>query len=143
MTSIPNTSHYPWYACLDVRVLTLNGEMNKETPTNLSPSDLQEWLESDSLNPVLIDVREDTELDIAPFPLPVDHLPLSRFSEWSNTLLPKLAGSNGVVVLCHSGIRSWDFSIWLLGQGLGIEVWNLDGGIDAWSQKVDATVPRY
>ena len=117
--------------------------MNQQTPTNLSPIDLQEWLESESLNPVLIDVREDKELDIAPFPLPVLHTPLSRFDQWSNTLESKLSDANAVVVICHSGIRSWDFSIWLLEQRLGIEVWNLDGGIDAWSRNVDATVPLY
>ena len=30
-----------------------------------------------------------------------------------------------------------------LGGDLGCEVWNLDGGIDAWSETVDSTVPRY
>ena len=25
----------------------------------------------------------------------------------------------------------------------GLEVWNLEGGIDAWSTQVDDTVPRY
>jgi rhodanese-related sulfurtransferase len=47
------------------------------------------------------------------------------------------------VVLCHAGVRSHHFGLWLLDQGWGLEVWNLEGGIDAWSTQVDDTVPRY
>ncbi|MGB0825742.1 MAG: sulfurtransferase, partial [Synechococcus sp.] len=32
---------------------------------------------------------------------------------------------------------------WLLDQPWGLEVWNLEGGIDAWSLQVDPSVPRY
>jgi rhodanese-related sulfurtransferase len=47
------------------------------------------------------------------------------------------------VVLCHAGVRSWQFGCWLMeAQGYG-EVWNLQGGIDAWSVNVDPSVPRY
>jgi rhodanese-related sulfurtransferase len=46
-------------------------------------------------------------------------------------------------VLCHAGIRSWQFGCWLMeAQGFP-RVWNLHGGIDAWSVEVDPTVPRY
>ena len=47
------------------------------------------------------------------------------------------------MVLCHAGIRSWQFASWLL-ETQGLErVWNLEGGIDAWSVAVDPSVPRY
>ena len=45
------------------------------------------------------------------------------------------------------GRYSWGQAGWndstLIEQGWGYEVWNLEGGIDAWSVKVDPTVPRY
>ena len=47
------------------------------------------------------------------------------------------------MVLCHAGIRSLHFGQWLLEQEWGLDVWNLDGGIDAWSLQVDPTTPRY
>ena len=48
-----------------------------------------------------------------------------------------------VVVLCHAGVRSQHFGLWLLEQKTHGEVWNLEGGIDAWSVQVDSQVPRY
>jgi rhodanese-related sulfurtransferase len=47
------------------------------------------------------------------------------------------------VVLCHAGIRSLHFGLWLLEQNPNRDVWNLEGGIDAWSVEVDPTVARY
>ena len=35
------------------------------------------------------------------------------------------------------------FGLWLLEQRQTLEVWNLEGGIDAWSVQVDPKVPRY
>ena len=117
--------------------------MNQQNPRNLSPNDLHSWLLKKSATPLVIDVREDEELDIAPFPAEVLHLPLSKATVWIKTLPKKLLLSQKVVVICHSGIRSWNFATWLLEQGWVFEVWNLEGGIDAWSVKVDPTVPRY
>jgi rhodanese-related sulfurtransferase len=46
-------------------------------------------------------------------------------------------------VLCHAGIRSWQFASWLIDQQNYEQVWNLSGGIEAWSVEVDPSVPRY
>ena len=47
-----------------------------------------------------------------------------------------------LVFQCHHGIRSQSAAEYC--QGLGFEkVFNLRGGIDAWSLLVDPTVPRY
>ena len=117
--------------------------MKQQNPRNLSPNDLYGWLLTKSAKPLLIDVREDQELAIAPFPAEVLHLPLSEATVWIKKLPKELLNSQKVVVICHSGIRSWNFATWLLEQGWGCEVWNLEGGIDAWSVKVDQNVPRY
>ena len=87
--------------------------------------------------------REKDELEFAPFPSPVLHLPLSQATVWMSKLPEALNNKKSVVVICHSGIRSWNFANWLIEQNWGCEVWNLDGGIDAWSLNIDSTVARY
>jgi len=47
-----------------------------------------------------------------------------------------------IVFQCHHGIRSQSAAQYC--EGLGFEnLFNLSGGIDAWSQLVDPSVPRY
>ena len=93
--------------------------------------------------PVLVDVREKEELSIAAINSPFIHFPLSEFSVWSQTFQKHLSFERPIVVFCHAGIRSWNFGIWLLQQDQRYQVWNLDGGIDAWSTEIDCSVPRY
>jgi monothiol glutaredoxin len=47
-----------------------------------------------------------------------------------------------LVFMCHHGMRSRVAAEAALRQGF-TNVWNLEGGIDAWSSEVDASVPRY
>ncbi len=47
-----------------------------------------------------------------------------------------------IALLCHHGIRSQEAGQQLLGDGFR-NVFNLNGGIDAWSDLVDSSVPRY
>ena len=117
--------------------------MNKQMPRTNSCEDLKSWLLKDSRKPILIDVREDQELRHAAFPSEVVHLPLSQSDLWIKTLPRILSGNSSVVVICHSGIRSWNFATWLIQQGFADDVWNLEGGIDAWSVAIDSTIPRY
>ncbi|HGY5532410.1 MAG: rhodanese-like domain-containing protein [Prochlorococcaceae cyanobacterium ETNP7_MAG_30] len=117
--------------------------MNQPKPTPISARDLHRWLTDSTSLPICVDVREDKELELAPFPAPVLHLPLSRSSSWIDTLPNNLPSDCPVVVICHAGIRSWDFGSWLLQQNLGHQVFNLEGGIEAWSCNVDPSVPRY
>lgn len=112
------------------------------SPRTLSALELQRRLaEGEPFR--IVDVREDQELAEARLPHPVVHLPLSRSREWIPELETLIDRQQPVVVLCHAGIRSWHFACWLMQeQGYG-EVWNLQGGIDAWSREVDPQVPRY
>jgi rhodanese-related sulfurtransferase len=49
----------------------------------------------------------------------------------------------GIVVLqCHSGGRS-EHATRLLQEAGFSNVFNLEGGIEAWSKQIDPTVPRY
>jgi monothiol glutaredoxin len=47
-----------------------------------------------------------------------------------------------IVFQCHHGIRSQHAAEYFRQQGF-TQLYNLSGGIDAWSMLVDATVPRY
>ena len=117
--------------------------MNQKAPKQLSAEQLHAWLQKKPLEPFLVDVREENELAIAAFPEAVLHLPLSQASLWRTTLFEMLPKNKPVVVICHAGIRSWNFAQWLIEQSWGYEVWNLEGGIDAWSLQIDPTLPRY
>ena len=116
----------------------------KNTPLNISPKDLYKLLVDDSLRkPFVIDVREDNELAVASFTFSVLHLPLSNASQWIGNLEKLLPKDQSIVVICHAGVRSLNFGTWLLEKGLIKTVWNLEGGIDAWSKEVDHSIPRY
>jgi len=47
-----------------------------------------------------------------------------------------------IILYDHSGKNVLDQVAWFRGHGLK-ETYGLHGGIDAWSQEVDATIPRY
>jgi rhodanese-related sulfurtransferase len=112
------------------------------TPMPLSARELQARLEADA--PLqLVDVREAMELELARMQQAVIHLPLSESERWLPQLGSLLDPSQPVVVLCHAGIRSWQFGCWLIETQGFEQVWNLQGGIDAWSLEADPSVPRY
>lgn len=111
-------------------------------PMRIQPLELQQRLAAgEALQ--LVDVREDEELAMARMREPVLHLPLSRSQDWIGQLETLLSRERPVVVICHAGVRSWHLGSWLI-EAQGYEdVWNLMGGIDAWSVAVDPSVPRY
>ena len=111
-------------------------------PRTIQPLELAERLRAGEAIQ-LVDVREDQELALARLPHAVVHLPLSRSTEWMASLAERLDPQRPVAVLCHAGVRSWQFGCWLIEQHGYPEVWNIQGGIDAWSRQVDPAVPRY
>jgi len=118
--------------------------MNQNIPLNISPKELKKILDDESFEkPFIVDVREDNEIAIASFSFSVLHLPLSKAANWSAKIAELLPNDQPIVVVCHAGVRSLNFGIWLLEQGITKSVWNLVGGIDAWSTDVDESVPRY
>ena len=84
----------------------------------------------------LIDVREPFEYDIARIAgarlIPLGEI-AARIDEIEN---------GEVIVHCHSGARSAQAVQLLRERGL-TNVYNLAGGIDAWSEEIDPAVPRY
>jgi len=90
---------------------------------------------------VLLDVREPWEVALASIRLPgVVHrdIPLGSLAQRLGELDP----STSIVCICHHGVRSRQVVAFLDGQGWP-SVYNLRGGVDAWSCDVDPAVPRY
>ncbi len=95
----------------------------------------------DAPRPLLLDVREPWEFALASIvvdDLTTLHLPMNEIPARLGTLDPQ----QPVVCICHHGVRSAHVAAFLEREGFEA-VWNLAGGIDAWSAQVDAAVPRY
>lgn len=85
----------------------------------------------------LIDVREQHEYQLCRIP-GAELKPLGQIAQWMHELDP----SEALVLQCHHGMRSERACMLLASRGF-TNVKNLAGGIDAWSQSVDPSVPRY
>ena len=86
---------------------------------------------------VLLDVREHAELEAAAV-TEARHIPMREIPG----RIVELDRAVPLVVMCHSGGRSRRVAEFLLGNGFS-NVFNLRGGIDAWSTEIDPQVPRY
>ena len=88
--------------------------------------------------PFVLDVREPLELQIAPCPFPVHAVPMRDVPQ----RLTEIPTDREVVVACRSGGRSETVVQFLRRNGVPRAV-NLEGGILAWSVRIDPSVPRY
>ena len=105
----------------------------------LSPTDAAALCTTAPL--LLLDVREGWE--IATAAIRIDgaallHIPMREVPNRLDELDP----ARPILCICHHGMRSAQVGAFLARQGFE-SVYNLAGGIDAWSQMVDANVPRY
>ncbi len=102
---------------------------------SITPDELKGKLEGGE-EPVLLDVREPWEFDLA-------RIEGSRLVPMNEILdrLPVLDPATETVVICHHGARSAFVTQAL--DSYGFEAaYNLEGGLDAYSM-VDSSVPRY
>ena len=112
-------------------------QADQESPTvqQISVLELKELMESETAYE-LIDVRTESERAIAR----VDGFRL--LDEGEHDRLTALDVDAPLVFLCHHGIRSQQAAEYFRQQGFR-DLYNVQGGIDAWSCRVDSTVPRY
>jgi rhodanese-related sulfurtransferase len=90
---------------------------------------------------VLLDVREEWEVALASINLsgieqrfvPMNQIP-QAMQQWPR--------DQTTVCVCHHGVRSAQVGRYLEACGW-TDVFNLSGGVDAWSVLVDPSVPRY
>lgn len=102
----------------------------------ITPQVLQER-RAEGFDPLLLDVREDWEYQHAriggTLHIPMGQIP-GRYRE--------LATDKPLVVICHHGMRSAQVAAYLEHMGFA-DIYNLSGGIDAWSREVDTSIPVY
>lgn len=116
----------------------------------LSPVNFAEWRnnagEGAPALPVVLDVREPWELQTASVKedgFRLVHIPMREIPTRLAELQEIGAGTGQpIACLCHHGMRSLQVANFLTQSGF-TEVVNLQGGIDAWSQQVDPSVPVY
>ena len=102
----------------------------------VSPAELVAMLAGDPA-PLLLDVREAWELEIARLPA-ARHVPMAELA----ARLGELDRTRTVVVMCRSGGRSLSVARYLVAQGYP-SVANLTGGILAWRRDVDPALATY
>jgi adenylyltransferase/sulfurtransferase len=108
---------------------------------NISVTELKALLDSGADDVLLLDVRNPPEAEIATIPgavlVPLDQIESGAALEQ----VRELAAGKRLYAHCKLGGRSAKALIALKREGInGI---NVAGGIDAWSQEVDASVQRY
>ena len=91
----------------------------------IEPAKLKQWLDHGDLT--LVDVREGSEYRAGHI-AGAHHIPLGRIDA---AHLPK--GEETIVIYCLKGARGLSACEKLLKQNPDMDIFNLDGGIDAWS----------
>ena len=136
-TSGRNSVSIPGHQSLIIGVpqAAADRQADAEVPT-ISVTELKRRLDVDG-RLLLVDVRETYERDIAQVPgakgIPLGELP-ARMSE--------LDSAQEIALLCKNGQRSAQAVRSLQEAGFS-KLFNVSGGIDAWSQQIDSTVPKY
>lgn len=85
----------------------------------------------------LLDVREPWEYELCHVSGSV-HIPMGEIPSRLNELDP----DKPVACLCHHGVRSYQVAMYLKKQDFE-RVFNVEGGIDAWSKQVDPNCATY
>lgn len=110
---------------------------------HVRPLQLKDWLDAvrGHGNPVVLDVREPSELQTASIKadgFELITIPMGVIPPRLNELDP----NQPVACLCHHGGRSMQVANFLKAHGFK-HVANVAGGINAWSSELDPSVPRY
>ena len=103
----------------------------------MSVRELKERLDTHDQNIVLLDVREPWELKICSLPGSTD-IPMGQVP----TRLDEINPQKDIVVICHHGIRSQQIAYYLQNTGYN-NLYNLRGGLNAWSSEIDPSLPTY
>ena len=111
---------------------------NPNAPATVKPMGVQQLHDHIIAGTIdVIDVRPAAERALAPFPHPHDVL-----DEDSRERLEALPKDLPLAFLCHHGNSSRQAAEYFRGLGFH-DLYNVEGGIDAWSAQIDPSVPRY
>ena len=116
-------------------------EMDPSALETITVMELKVLLERDAGNVALVDVRNPAEAEIVVIPSAL-LIPLATIeSGEAIEQIRSLAEGRRLFVHCKLGMRSAKAAHLLAEHG--ISATNVTGGIDAWAQDVDPTLPRY
>jgi rhodanese-related sulfurtransferase len=110
-----------------------------DVPLEISVTDTAAALQAPDSRPLLLDCRTPDEYATAKIAgavlIPMQELP-DRVGELAAHQAAPL------IVHCHHGMRSLRVAKWLRDQGFFLAQ-SMRGGIDAWTDEVDPSVPKY
>lgn len=115
----------------------LNLPTETQNLEEISATDLNDLIKNNT-EIQIIDVREPHEYEIAKIPN-TKLIPLSQITERAK----EIDSSRTAIVHCKGGVRSAKAIGELRASGFQGRLVNLKGGITAWSDEVDPTVPKY
>jgi rhodanese-related sulfurtransferase len=117
----------------------LETSRDEDRAMQIAPAELHDLMAATETQPVhLLDIRTREEYEAV-------HIAGAHLfsQELMNTILMEWPRTEGLIVLIdHQGARSLDAAAYFSGHGF-TNVKALLGGIDAWSQQVDPSLPRY
>ena len=133
----PVHSEYGYHILLITEVKVETQDSQSVELTVITPEALDNRLSSGGSNLILLDLRESWEWDIA-------HIEGSQLitRENSESILSNLKKDAELILIDWKQDRSPSFVKWLLQQGFSYAKC-LEGGIDAWSDKIDPSLARY
>ena len=133
----PVHSEYGYHILLITEVKVETQDSQSVELTVITPEALDNRLSSGGSNLILLDLRESWEWDIA-------HIEDSQLitRENSKSILLNLEKDRELILIDWKQDRSPSFVKWLVQQGFSYAKC-LEGGIDAWSDKIDPSLARY
>lgn len=106
--------------------------------TQITPQLLQQWLSDRTRKPpILLDVREPWEFHTCRIEGSL-LAPMNTIPARAQELDPR----TDTVVICHHGVRSFQVGLFLERKGFS-NLYNLQGGVSAWADQVEPSMPRY
>lgn len=112
---------------------------DSQVPLEISVEETRDLLASRPADVLLVDVREPFEHQTARIE-GAEFIPMRQIPEQVGS--PSLPREKHLLIHCHHGGRSLRVTEYLRAQGYP-RVTNVAGGIHAWSQRIDPSVPTY
>jgi len=133
----PVHSEYGYHILMITEVKVEDSDTQQADLSVISPEELHNRISAGGSNLILLDLRESWEWDIA-------HIEDSQLitRENSKSILLNLEKDRELILIDWKQDRSPSFVKWLVQQGFSYAKC-LEGGIDAWSDKIDPSLARY
>ncbi|MEG3877977.1 rhodanese-like domain-containing protein [Microcoleus sp. herbarium7] len=127
----------------------IGNQVAQSQVSQMSVQELKKLIDTQVNNLLLIDVRNQSEYEIAQLPgwilIPYPEIKsgegIAKIKQLLKEKYQSLDNNPHLIVMCKAGVRSAK-TLFLL-KNEGITGTNVQGGIDAWSQEIDPSIPQY